>query len=160
MWKISVDGTDFDINEPGPWNKKWYSHKHNGPGLRYEIGLALFSNQVVWYSGPHPCGTFSDLKIFQECGLKSLLVLSNEKAIADGTYQDGSVSGKAKGSKKWRKAKGRMRARHESINRRLKIFKMLSQKYIMKIEDHHMVFETALFLVQLSLENAPLMDTF
>ena len=98
MWKISVDGTDFEINEPIPFSTKWFSKKHNGPGLRYEIALALYSNQVVWFSGPHPCGEFSDLKTFQSCGLKGLLVLSNEKAIADGTYMDGSVSGKGKGS--------------------------------------------------------------
>jgi len=160
MWKISVDGTDFEINEPIPFSTKWFSKKHNGPGLRYEIALALYSNQVVWFSGPHPCGAFSDLKTFQSCGLKGLLVLSNEKAIADGTYMDGSVSGKGKGSREWRKAKSRMRARHESLNRRLKVFKMLSQKYIMAREKHHIVFQAALFLLQLSLHDEPLMDTF
>jgi hypothetical protein len=155
-----VDGTDFQINEPFPFNSKWYSKKFNGPGLRYEIALALYSDQVVWFSGPHPCGEYSDLKTYQSCGLRALLIASNERAIADGTYMDGSVSGKEKGSKQWKKAKSRMRARQESLNKRLKVFKMMREKFVFGREKHQMVFQAALFLVQLSLVDEPLMHTF
>jgi len=30
---VSVDGTDFRIQEPIPFDAKWFSHKFNGPGL-------------------------------------------------------------------------------------------------------------------------------
>ena len=36
---ISLDGTDFRIPEPTVFDPKWFSHKFNGPGLRYEIAL-------------------------------------------------------------------------------------------------------------------------
>ena len=36
---ISLDGTDFRIQEPTPFDPKWFSHKFKGPGLRYEIGV-------------------------------------------------------------------------------------------------------------------------
>ena len=39
--KITVDGTDFRIQEPGPFNLKWYSHKLKWPGLHYEIGVCI-----------------------------------------------------------------------------------------------------------------------
>eukprot|EP00171_Calliarthron_tuberculosum_P022157 IDg22157t1 len=45
---VSVDGTDCSIEEPYPRSTKWYSHKINGPGLRYEIGLSLLHSTIVW----------------------------------------------------------------------------------------------------------------
>lgn len=38
---MPVDGTDFRIEEPKPFSSGWYSHKFNGPGVRYEVGLAI-----------------------------------------------------------------------------------------------------------------------
>ncbi len=38
---VTVDGVDFHIFEPVPIDSKWYSHKLNGPGLRYEYELKL-----------------------------------------------------------------------------------------------------------------------
>ena len=29
---ISLDGTDFNIQEPSPFDPKWFSHKFEGPG--------------------------------------------------------------------------------------------------------------------------------
>ena len=47
---ISVDGVDLEIREPTPYHKerskKWFSHKFEGPGLRYELGVTLFILQV------------------------------------------------------------------------------------------------------------------
>ena len=37
--KITIDGTDCEINEPSPFDRKWFSHKLRGAGLRYEIGI-------------------------------------------------------------------------------------------------------------------------
>jgi len=30
---VTVDGIDFEMNEPSLFHKRWYSHKSNGPGL-------------------------------------------------------------------------------------------------------------------------------
>jgi len=46
---VSLDGTDFSIYEPTPFDAKWYSHKLNGPGLRYEIGICLRTGDIVLY---------------------------------------------------------------------------------------------------------------
>ena len=39
---VSVDGVDFEIEEPYPyereWSRRWFSPKFKGPGLRYEVG--------------------------------------------------------------------------------------------------------------------------
>ena len=38
---MSVDGTDFLINEPKPFDNCWFSHKFRGPGLRYEVEVSI-----------------------------------------------------------------------------------------------------------------------
>ena len=38
---ISIDGTDCQIQEPTPFSPKWFSHKFNGPGIRYEVGILI-----------------------------------------------------------------------------------------------------------------------
>jgi hypothetical protein len=48
---VSLDGTDFRILEPGNFSSKWYSHKFNGPGIRYEIGLCIVTGHIVWANG-------------------------------------------------------------------------------------------------------------
>ena len=58
--KITVDGTDFRIQEPSPFDPKWYSHKFRGPGLRYEIGVCIKTGWIVWVNGPFPAGAWPD----------------------------------------------------------------------------------------------------
>ena len=50
--KITVDGTDFHIQEPAQFDPKWYSHKFKGPGLCYEIGVCIKTRWIVWVNGP------------------------------------------------------------------------------------------------------------
>lgn len=63
---LSLDGTDFRIMEPSEFNPKWYSHKFNGPGLRYEIGICIRIGNIVWANGGYPCGGWPDIKIFRD----------------------------------------------------------------------------------------------
>ena len=83
---LSVDGTDFLINEPKLFNNCWYSHKFRGPGLRYKVGVSIQFPKIVWASGPWPCGSYSDVRVFCE-GLKKNLRL-DEFVIADNGYTD------------------------------------------------------------------------
>ena len=58
---MSVDGTDCPIEKKG---RRWYSHKFKKPGVRYEVGVAIKSGDIVWINGPYPCGAYADIKIF------------------------------------------------------------------------------------------------
>ena len=60
---ISVDGTDCPVFKPWPFSKKMYSHKLNGPGLKYEVAVCLKTGQIVWISGPF-VGSKTDSTIF------------------------------------------------------------------------------------------------
>ena len=44
---LTGDCSNFHINEPSPWNTKWYSKKFNGPGLKYLIAIAIYSKTSV-----------------------------------------------------------------------------------------------------------------
>jgi hypothetical protein len=62
--KVSVDGTDFRINQPTPFWKGWYSQKFKSAGVHYEVTISIQSGDIVWIHGPFPCGKFPDLTIF------------------------------------------------------------------------------------------------
>lgn len=49
---VSVDGTDFRIQQPSVFSKIWYSHKFKGPGLRYEVAVSILTGDIVWLHGP------------------------------------------------------------------------------------------------------------
>ena len=85
--KVSVDGSEFAILEPTPFNRKWYSHKINGAELCHEVAILVVSAEIIWVSGPYPAGEWSDLRIMRD-GLVFEL-LPREKVIADRSYHDG-----------------------------------------------------------------------
>ena len=38
-------------------SSKWYSHKHNGPGLSYKVCVDVVKDRIVWTNGPFPAPT-------------------------------------------------------------------------------------------------------
>jgi DDE superfamily endonuclease len=125
---MSVDCTDAPINEPWPFDKKWYSQKINGPAVKYEVAVCIKTGHIVWINGPF-CGSENDGTIFNEN--LSTLICEDEGVEVDGGYL-GNV--KMKGpvvanSSKQRKQKSIVRARHETVNSRLKIYNVLNASF-------------------------------
>lgn len=154
---ITVDGTDCRIYEPAPFDRKWYSHKFKGPGLRYEVGVCIQTGWIIWKNGPYPCGRWPDLKIARDKVLKRLRL--QEKVLADGGYADGftfceTPTGRNNPDQQMKQL---ARARHETINRRLKQFAVLSQVYRNDRKSHFRVFHAICNIVQLDImTGAPL----
>jgi DDE superfamily endonuclease len=126
---MTVDGTDCPIQEPTEFSGRWYSHKFKGPGLRYKIGICIQTGWVVWKNGPYQCGSYNDLRIARDKLYQFLL--PEEKYIADGGYVGGgkflvTPSGLRNAFEKMASA---ARARHENLNGRIKVFKILSQTF-------------------------------
>ena len=63
---ITVDGTDYEIEQPKPFSKIWYDCKHNGPGVRYEVAVSINGGDIVWINGPYKSGSWPDIKIFRD----------------------------------------------------------------------------------------------
>ena len=83
--KMMVDGTNFKINQPKNFKKKWFSHKSRGAGLSYEVALNIQTGDIVWSYGPFPPGAHTDLAIFLQ-GLAHKLK-QDERVEADRDYQ-------------------------------------------------------------------------
>jgi hypothetical protein len=150
---VSVDGTDYAIREPSPFNKKWYSHKMNGPGLRYEIAICIQTGVPVWTNGPYPCGSWPDLRIARHALIDAFD--AGEYYIADGGYRDGgqwsvTPTGRHEFSDR---QKGVVRARHETYNKRLKDWGALKQKYRHSLPQHIWVFRSIANIVQVAILN-------
>ena len=123
--------------------------------MRYEVGIAIQTGWIVWINGPYRAGV-PDLVIFRH-RLRQRLLLAKERVEADGGY-----GGEPKvvdtphemtlGSKKQARAKGIVRSRNETCNKRFKQFNCLNQTFRHNVKLHKEVFYAIAVLTQLSIE--------
>ena len=93
----------------------WYSHKFNGPGLRYEVAISIQVGDIVWKNGPSPSRSWPNIKIFRERLIHALP--QGEKAAADMGYRGEATKinfpeENIFGSNTQREANALMRSRH------------------------------------------------
>jgi hypothetical protein len=148
---VSLDGTDFPINEPGPGprNPGWYSHKFRGPGLRYEIGISIKTGNICWANGGYPCGSWPDLNIARDSYVH--YVDDNELTLGDKGYR-----GDARFITPTESNGGRHKqimARHETVNKRIRQFNILNKKFRNALEKHPRCFHAVVNITQILLEN-------
>lgn len=151
---MTVDGTDFRIEQPTPFAKKWYSHKFKGPGLRYEVAVSIKGGDIVWTNGPFPCGSWPDISIFR-AGLISKL-RRREMVEADKGYRgqpDKVRTPDDYETVEERNQKSYARSRHETANKRFKQFKILKMTFRHELDVHQMVFRAVVVLTQLAIRN-------
>ena len=56
---MTIDGTDFRIQQKGVAMKgnAFGSHKYAGKlALRYELGIDILKENLIWVEGPYPTG--------------------------------------------------------------------------------------------------------
>lgn len=141
---VSLDGTDFRICEPQPFNKKWFSHKFKAAGARYEIGISIGNGDIVWASGGFPCGEWPDIKIAKDLYLHEAC---KEVTLADKGYRFKNYFKQASN-----RMEKRILARHETLNGRLKLFKILNCRFRHPLKKHPMVFHACINLLQISIQ--------
>jgi len=132
----------------------WYSHKHRGAGLRYELAVSIGKGRVVWANGPFRCGEHSDLSIFRS-GLKKLLD-TEEFVIADNGYHDERCITPPHEHHPLRNRFAEIRARHETVNGRMKQFNILRARFHHPIHKHADCFYAVLNITSLMLDEEPL----
>lgn len=161
---LSIDGIDFAVMEPSAFDAGAWSHKLNRASLRYEIGLALGMSTIVWASGGLASGAYPDLKIAR-MNLQNFLP-ADEQAIADSGYKDGdrmfltAFTGRflTEFEKQFNYQLKCFTARHEHVNKRLRSFSIMNEVFHHDQDQHHMCFAACLNLVQLSIEEEPIMS--
>ena len=105
---------------------------------------------IVWINGPYPCGSFSDVRIFR-LGLKQYLE-NNEKIIGDRGYCDDRCINPNNELSQFKRINAIIRARHETVNARLKNFSILKMEFRHALSHHGDVFYAVANLVQLMIE--------
>ena len=72
--QVTANGTEFWIQEPQPFNLKWYCHKFKGPTLQYEIGVyPNWADCLVEWPIPH-----RRLAGFEDCAVRSKSLLGQQ----------------------------------------------------------------------------------
>lgn len=145
----SLDGVDFKINEPSPFNPSYYSHKFKSAGLRYEIGLCLRTGEIVWAHGGFPCGAYPDLKIAKDLFIQFLD--ENEKTMADKGYNDRNYFILPNEQNNVRHKK--IMSRHETVNKRIRHFNVLNNKFRHDKSLHGKCFHAIVNLSQIIIKN-------
>ena len=59
---VTLDGTDFAVNEVTPFDVNYYSHKINDAGVRYDVALNIATGDIVYWGGGYPAGKYNDLQ--------------------------------------------------------------------------------------------------
>jgi hypothetical protein len=151
---VTVDGTDFRINEPTPFSPMWYSHKYKGPGLRDKVALSIRGGDIVHINGPYACGAWPDITIFREVLIHKLL--PGEMVEADRGYRGEPTKIRTPvdyQTRREKKRKSRARACQETVNKRFKQWGCLKQCFHHDLSKHKHVFQAVVVLTQLSINN-------
>jgi hypothetical protein len=153
---VTIDGTDYRIQEPHPFSTQWYGHKFNGAGVRYEIGVHIESGWIVWVNDPYPCGLWPDLAIAKN--LLHLCLLPNEQYIADDTYRcpEALLPEDACNLDEY-EYMDVARARHEQVNR---LFKGLSNIFKREVTKHGLFMHAVANIVDAARANDGVMNVF
>lgn len=117
------------------------------------MAICIQTGEIVWVNGPFPAGAYPNINIFRR-GLKQLLLRSKEKAQADAGYRGEPaviILPNDFDKQLIKKLKNDLRARHETVNRRLKQFGALGQVYRHDYEFHQSVFEACAVLTQIGI---------
>jgi hypothetical protein len=159
----SLDGIHCRISEirSNP-SKEWFSHKHNGPAVSYELAISIHGPKtLIWINGPFPAG-HSDLKNFRKPnGLKEKIP-EGKRIIADQGYKAERMLSTRNplDSDAVKELKRRAKARHEVFNGQLKKFKILSERFRCtkgagseRLDKHKTVFEGCAVLVIYDIED-------
>ncbi|KAG9414550.1 hypothetical protein AC1031_007957 [Aphanomyces cochlioides] len=149
---VSLDGTDFRINEPSEFDPTCYSHKFHGPGLRYEIGLCIQTGRIVWAHGGVPCGTWPDLSLARSADCHA--VNDGELTLADRGYADPRYFYTPTYYPETGSQQKQVMVRHETVNARLKQFGVLKQVFRHHVEKHSLCFFAVVNVVELVIENS------
>lgn len=141
------------IKEPAPFDRHWYSHKFKGPGVRYEVGVCCRTGYIVWVNGPFAAGGWPDLEIFKEDMINYLD--AGERVIADNGYPTGglyTIIPKTVDVHD-KRIHSLVRARHEIVNRRLKQFQVLGERFRGGLDNHGIIFWAVAVITQLALKH-------
>ena len=147
---VTIDGTDFRIKEPSPFDPGWYSHKFKGPGVRYEVGVCIATGWIVWLNGPYMAGRWPDIKIAND--LLHIALDHGERYIADKGYMSPlALAPRVAITNEEERYMSICRTRHETVNSRFKIFAIIGNTFVRDVTKHGMYTHAIANIVQVGI---------
>jgi hypothetical protein len=124
------DGIDFKVQKlkqlTRRQQRKWYSHKHNDFGIKYEVATCIKTGDIVHYYGPVRA-SIHDIDLYR-IGLRPKLA-AGERVIADKGYRgDRKVCTPfdfITNSAQHKRVMQTLGMRHETVNGRFKFWRAL-----------------------------------
>lgn len=137
-----------------------YSSKKHGfhASLKYELGVAIFYDQIVWIKGPYKA-SMHDMTVFRLGGLKEIMLQSfpDKYIIVDRGYQTSDADEymmaypSSSDPLPLKKFKSLARCREEDVNGRMANFKVLNHEYTHSVQSHEISFTCVAVLIQYQL---------
>jgi hypothetical protein len=117
------------------------------------MAVCIQTGKIDAYNGPFECGSWPDLKIFRsklKCNLGP-----GEKVVADRGYRgdDRICTPEEFIDNQHRRKMSVARARHGTINGRLKTWGILTDVFCHEKNKHHFAFRSVLVLLEIAIEN-------
>lgn len=157
VFLVTVDGTHCRISEPrrDP-DTKYFSYKMRKPAMAYELAVDTEESKIRWINNDPSQAGYSDLHIFRkEGGLKEKMP-PGKRIIADNGYngEDEIISApNPLDTREAKQYKSRARARHESLNGRIKTHNIVDQRFRSSHDKHQIIFEAVAIIVQYDMDN-------
>ena len=160
---MTVDGTHCPVEEPKhptlSQDTSFFSHKFNRAAVSYELAISTYEQKLIWINGPFPAGTH-DITIYRAALMR--MIPEGKKIIGDAGYrgEPNTVSTyNPIDPQEVKNFKSRARCRHETFNRKIKIFNILNHCFRHSLGKHKSAFEAVCVIVQYQPENgSPLFD--
>ena len=150
---VTVDGTDSRCEMR--FDPRFFGHKFNGSGLKYELAVCIATGDIVWINGAFRCGE-NDLNISRQAIIGALD--EGEMIEADNGYNGEDIYIKTPSalhthSVEQRRMKSLARGRHETINGDLKEFGVLAERFRHDMGYHSACFRAVAIITQLSFKH-------
>ena len=139
------------LNTYHSFNPGRKSHKFEGPGLQYEIVVAISTGWIVSINGPFLCGNWPDLQIARS--KLHFMVPHGEFYLADRGYKAPYTPGITKDDipALERNKMNWLMARHEQLNRRFKEWGILDNQFNFVEGKHRYVFYAIAVITQIEI---------
>ena len=156
VYYLSIDRTDFRIEEPIYFDHSWYSHKFKKAAVKYEVAMTM-DGMIAWINGPFR-GSEHDLAIFHQGLMDQIpegwLVIADQGYRGEPHVLDIPNPSESDEVKDFN---GMVLACQETVNKRFKDFAIISQVFCNSngdpIASHKPIFYAIAVVTQYKIEH-------
>lgn len=156
----SLDTIDFKMSDKALTGLRdstdnYYSEVYKSQGIRYEVGIAVKTGDIVWKYGGLPCGSYPEINLANEAYIYA--VKKDELTYANKKYHKSKffITPNHTNVKEHKK----IMQRHKNLKKKIKYFEILNKPYRHIIDKHHLCFHAIVNIIQITIKHdTPLIE--